>query len=589
LFFLTIAGRFCVMLAVAFTIALFAQPPQSAQAGDATEALIRRIQGAVEAGTDSAERVTLLGLRRANPSDRTALLALATLDRLVYQDDEAERGYSAVMKGGRDELTAYALLGLGALGTQQARLADAEPLLRQSAGWLEQNGRRKGATQALIVLGIVRSRSVGLDSALAILGSAARVIPRDDVWLRSLLDCNVIMIRVRKAEPRAPILARPTADAAVRSGNMRAAATCLAALAQDYERRTLMDSALATFTEVAALQRAARNFAALAGTRQWQGFVLLSRGRYPEARAMLNEALALGEQTRSDGVVSWASLSLADLSLTFGDLVSAGSHARKAAVSFEATGDRWGLLISRMHAGDVALLSRSFPAAREAYEQVAHDSKDVSPTVAVHARGRLAFTGLLEGDASEAERHLDIARRLSIELDMPEWRLEDTYTRALIALQRGQLAESDKMLQQLRSMLPSGDLLHVDVLTRLAEVHVRAGEPARAEADLISAGALVDGWRASLSQRELRAAVLQARRMDWDRDLGFATVIHHIARAGRDGAAFQMSEQRRARVMLEEVARRQSLSSRPAEALTLPALLSEADIRRVLPDSTAVS
>src|SRR5205085_9955113 len=50
--------------------------------------------------------------------------------------------------------------------------------------------------------------------------------------------------RVRKADPAVARQARPAAEAAKRAGNPRAAAACLAALAQDYERRTFVPRAL---------------------------------------------------------------------------------------------------------------------------------------------------------------------------------------------------------------------------------------------------------------------------------------------------------------------------------------------------------
>src|SRR5438105_2937482 len=76
--------------------------------------------------------------------------------------------------------------------------------------------------------------------------AAARRLAPDD-WVRTWVDCNALVARVRKGDPAVARLARASADAAKRAGNPRAAAACLAALAQDYERRTMIDSALATF------------------------------------------------------------------------------------------------------------------------------------------------------------------------------------------------------------------------------------------------------------------------------------------------------------------------------------------------------
>jgi hypothetical protein len=173
--------------------------------------------------------------------------------------------------------------------------------------------------------------------------TALRLAPSDDGWLRTLIVCNTLVVSVRRADPAVARVARSAAVAAQTAGNLRAAAACLAALAQDYERRTLMDSALATFDEVAALQRAARNFWSLAGTRQWQGYVLYAlKGEYVAGRDALNESVALAARTGALRVDAWVSLGLSETALIFGDLPASGAYGRHAASGFVATGDRWG-------------------------------------------------------------------------------------------------------------------------------------------------------------------------------------------------------------------------------------------------------
>ncbi len=580
------------MIASLLTIVLFAQLQQGPELSiDSADALVRRMQAAVEAGRGPAERSMWAPRVTPDSNDRTALLAVATLDRFLYRDADAERAYRAIV---RDQASpaafAYAVLGLGALRAQQARLAEAEPLLRDAARLLSRGRHSAGEAQALGTLAIVVSRTVSLDSAIATYAAALKRVPDGDGWLREWIACNALVARVRKADPEVARLARPTAEAAKRAGNPRAATACLAALAQDYERRTLIDSAMATFNEVAELQRATRNLSALAITRQWQGFVLYSlKNDFAAARAALAEALALGEQTGSVAAAAWASLDLAMLALTVGDLSSSGVYARRATALFASTGDRWGLLHARMYEGDVALLNRALGAARSAYEQVARDAGTVFPTLGVHARGRLAFVALFEGDVVDAKLATDAALRLSRTLEMPEWRQEDAYARALIALAEGRLAEAESHLHSLERILPPASLAErADVSTRLAEVYARGGDMVRAEAELTSAGALIDRWRATLSQRELQAAVVQTRNLDWDRDLGFATVVHLIAERGERAAAFRLSEQRRARVLLEHLAERQALATHVAAAAPATTVLPDAQVRRVLPESTAV-
>ena len=576
---------------VPLLVVFLAAGPSPHLSADSAEALVRRIQAAVEAGRAEAERAAWV---RERPRDDVAAerrtLALATLDRLTYRDADAEREYATLLHADsvRNDAFGYGLLGAGALRAQEARLAEAEPFLRRAVAALG-TASSAGTATALGTLAIVVSRTVSVDSALHVFDGALRAVPPRDNWLRSWIGCNVLVYaRVRRADPQVARLARPMADSAILAGNRRGAAACLAALAQDYERRTMIDSALATFGEVADLQRATRNLSALAVSRQWQGYVLSSRGQFGPARAALAEALSLGRQTGTVAAAAWASLGLSDLALTFGDLPASGAYARTASALFARTGDRWGALDARMHEGDVALLNRATGAARAAYEEVARNAPAIAPTNGVHARGRLAFVALFEGDLVDASRQFDSALSLSRALHMSEWRQEDTYGRAVLALQANRLQDAeDKLRARDKIVATYSPVEHADILTRLAEVHARRGEIARAEQDLGEAGAVVDRWRASLPERELRAAAVQARKIDWDRDLGFATTIHLIAHGGRVAAAFRLSEQRRARVLLESMAQRTAFAPGVTAVWPAAAIL-DADVRRVLPESTAV-
>jgi hypothetical protein len=578
------------VLATLLATALLSNAAPTGISRDSVEALVRRVQVAVEAGRESAERARLTALSAAVPTDRAALLALATLDRLTYRDADAERAYRALgARDSGDALAAYAILGLGLLRTQEARLTDAAPLLLRAAASLESTGYPAAAAVALTTLAMVLSRTVSLDSAEAVAARALRITPADDAWLRTLITCNTLLVRVRKADPRVGQDARAAAVAAQTAGNPRAAAACLAALAQDYERRTLIDSALATFKEVEALQRATRNLGALAGTLQWQGYVLYAlKGEFPAGRELLTEALALGKRTGALTAAAWASIGLSDMAMIFGDLPASGSYARQAGSMFVTTGDRWGMVQSRMHEGDVALLGGALPAARAAHEQVVRDAAAMAPTLVVFAHGRLAAEALLEGDATEAERELDTARRMALELRMPEWRQDDAYARAMLALKRGRLVEAEARLRTLDKFLRPDEVFErSELFIRLAEVRMRRHDLDGAERNLVLSNALVDRWRATLTQRELQSAVVQARRRDWDRDLSFATIIHEIARSGRTSVAFALAEQRRSRVLLDRLAQRQVLARVPTAAV-VPSVLSDTAVRRLLPESTAV-
>ena len=569
-------------------VLLYAQALQPAALGHDLEAVVRQAQSAVEAGRDSSERVYWTG-RLEIDGDR-ARLAGATIDRLTYRYADALRHYSALADDAhaRPSTRAYARLGLALTHLQRGRLRDAEPLLRQAVHQLAGPDAAAGRTTALLHLALVVERTVSVDSALATYRLAEEQLPPGDAWLRSLLRCNTLVARVRSADRGAAALAREESRAALRAGNGRAAAACLAALAQDQERRTWQDSAIQTFEEVAALQRRSRNLSALAVTRQWLGYVQRAKGDLVEARRALEEAVSLGRRTETVAAAAWAELTLADLALSFGDIPSAGRYARSAVATFDSTGDRAGLIIARRLEGDAAMLNGSFTAARAAYEHVLRDAPAVFPTVAVHARGRLATVARLEGDWQAAEDMMNFSLAEARRLDMTRWSRDDAYERAMLALARGHLDEAAERLQALDTEFAERDFAsRSDVLTRLGEVHIRAGRAEEGEAALVLAGDLIDDLRDALPDRELRASVVEARYLDWDRDLGFATALAGLATAGRVPAAFRLSEQRRARLLLEGLVRRQALAGLAA-APDSHALGGDDELRRLIPDSTAV-
>jgi len=573
MFFELIAGGFVAM---------------SASAGGNVDALVRREQAIAEAGRESSERSRLVQRLTVAPADRAALLALATLDRFCYRDVDAEREYRSLADG-HDELADYAVLGLGLLRAQESRLIDATPLLHNAATALQRDREPSAEAEALTALGSVLSRTQSLDSAAALDRLALQIIPPADVWLRSLITCNTLLVEVRRADPRVVEYARSYAAAARTAGNPRAAAACLAALAQDYERRTLIDSALATFKEVEAIQRATRNLGGLAGTLQWRGYMLYAeKGNAPEARELLTSALALGRRTSALTAAAWAAIDLSDLAMTFGDLRASGTYAREANSMFVTTGDRWGMAEARMHEGDVALLNGNLFAARSAHEQVVKDAAAIAPSFVVHAHGRLAAIAVMEGNPDEAERELDLANRMSVELRMTEWRQEDAYNRALVALSRGKLDEAEQRLRLLDRLLPPDTAaVRADLYIRLAEVSLRRHDIDGAVRNLVVSNDLVDRWRAMLTERDLQLAVVQAHGFDWDPDLSFATIIHEIALSGRASIAFTLAEQRRARVLLEHLTQREVLARMPARSKGSP-VLSDSAVQRLLPESTAV-
>ncbi|MCU0616547.1 MAG: CHAT domain-containing protein [Gemmatimonadaceae bacterium] len=548
---------------------------------------VRDVQRHVEAGQVSALRFAVDARVRAAPEDRRALLRRATLDRLTYRVDVSARTYQALADGS-DEVAAHARLGAALLALQEFRLPEADRLLRLAAAEFARLRDAHGQAQALGHLGMTVGRLVSLDSAAAVYATAQRLAPEDQ-WLRLLLRCQALTVEVRRTRPRAAEEARTLVAKALAAGNPRAATACLSAVGQDFERRTLPDSALAVFAEVADIQRRTGNLAGLAVTRQWQGYVFQSRGRYGEARAALEEAVALGERTRAHAATAWAALNFAQIALTLGDMTTAGRYARTARTRFAELGDRWGQMSARAYEGEVALLTGDAAAARASFEEVARLAPDVQPSMSVHALGRLAFASLLDGDAVGALSELDSAARLARRLDMPAWLLEeDVYGRARVALQQRDFDTAIALLRRLLQTLPADQRgARADVYARLAEAAVGKGDVPAAERELRAAASVVDSLRADPSRSAFRRAVLNARHLDWDRDLGFATVVAGLVEAGRIASAFTFAEQRRARVLLEQLLRRRATTDAP-QSVPYPLVTVDSIARTRVPAGTAL-
>jgi hypothetical protein len=90
------------MLATLLATALLSTAVPTEISRDSVEALVRRVQVAVETGRESAERARLTARRAAVPTDRHALLALATggaLPGLVKSTCSAGTEPATVIRG----------------------------------------------------------------------------------------------------------------------------------------------------------------------------------------------------------------------------------------------------------------------------------------------------------------------------------------------------------------------------------------------------------------------------------------------------------------------------------------------------------
>jgi hypothetical protein len=172
------------------------------------------------------------------------------------------------------------------------------------------------------------------------------------------------------------------------------------------------------------------------------------------------------------------------------------------------------------------------------------------------------------------------------------------YYDALLALGTGRPNDARRALDRSqRAASRSGEGPSYLQLARVAEAEALLGRLDSAEAKLRSAMAIFERYRATRETREQRLAALAVIGDDGDADVGIATVVAALARAGRIPAAFEFAERTKARELLDGMARREALrdpgSDRPqareaalARVYTRPVTLAE--VQAALPESTAI-
>ena len=172
------------------------------------------------------------------------------------------------------------------------------------------------------------------------------------------------------------------------------------------------------------------------------------------------------------------------------------------------------------------------------------------------------------------------------------------YYDALLALGTGRPNDARQALDRSqRAGARSGDGPTYLQLARAAEAEALLGRLDTAEVKLRTAMGMFERYRVTRETREQRLAALGVAGDDGDPDVGVATVVAALARAGRTASAFDFSERTKARELLDGMARREALrdpsTDRPrareaalAKVYTRPVTLAE--LQAALPESTAV-
>jgi len=160
------------------------------------------------------------------------------------------------------------------------------------------------------------------------------------------------------------------------------------------------------------------------------------------------------------------------------------------------------------------------------------------------------------GDWTAARTHFGEAETVARAHGLMAYVPQLEYEYGVVALHEGNLVEAER---RFRAMLASTsgvtDLDRYAARSRIAQIHVAQGDVARAERELIDATNAMDSLRAALNDRELRVLAFQAHKGYDETEVGFASIIAGLVAGGRVDGALALAERRRARELLDHLAR----------------------------------
>ena len=576
--------------------ALSAAPMQAQR--ESPQVVERQARQAVEAGRPDSVRAIWAARTRADAADRAARLGLATLSDLGYDFPDAAARYRALtdtVASPPDRFAAYAQLAWGRMDELRGAMSDAEARYPLARALARRTGDRITEAMVLASQSFLRANAISLESGLATLDTADRVLGED-----APLD-----IRSDFARRRATLLAvqlapatRATVEQALRlarrARDRRAEANAMRALALHHRMRSFPDSARAALDTTAALQRAARDRRALAETLTRIANEFLGERRLGDARTMLLEARAEARASHNDFALASSETGLGALALRVHDLPAAIDHLKRAEALNVAAKDTASLVVVQnyqvMALLDAGLLDSAW-ALQHAVLAHYERSNEIPELVVSHRV--LANIALAQRRYDLARRELDTAEALVRRAAIPAARPPLWFDRARLAHRTGRDAEAVALLTRYVGSLRDGDgVARWDAEVHLAEIDARQGRASTAARRLAAATEALESWRASQSDSTLRLLAFQAStHEESDRDAYFAAAVSALSERGEVAAAFEQAERRRARTLAERIvqadAMRAGASPRVAHARTATSA-SARDVSAALPDDATV-
>lgn len=572
------------------------QPSLPSQPG----AVVRAAERAVATRRAAAVRQQWVSRLRRDPNDRLARLGVAAFARLVYDYPAADSFARPLIARGAtrpDGIAAWARIETATAHAQQWRFRESDSLLALAVNEAATAGDGGAQGVALARMAVLRGRTQGVDSGLALLDRAAKVLPPRDSTGRALALAYRAQLILARGTPGAGPIADSALRLARRTGAARIEGLTYNILGREQLRVRRADSAEALFGRAVDRLREAGDLAGYAGSLQWRGYLLRSRGELGAAERDLRAGLAVGP-IAGLVVLGWTQMGLGEVEMALNDWAAARRHLATSRALLDSAQDRWGKATATQLEASVRWAVRDWGGADSllrAAEMELAQSGNTSQILNTRVE-RLRYA-LARRDWPRAAEMLALARDSTMRGRSAAW-VDLDYYEALLALGTGRPNAARRALDRSqREGARSGYLPTYLQLARAAEAEALLGNLDEAEAKLRSAMTRFERYRASQSTREQRLAALSVAGDAGDPDVGVATVVAALARGGRSEVAFDFAERMKARELLDGMTRREALRTPVADRpegreATLAGVYTQpvtvAELRSALPDSTAV-
>ena len=526
---------------------------------------------AVEARTTAEPRQRWSAAERGDP---LASLGLATLDRLEYDYDGAERRYRTLTtKRASDAITAWAHLGRAEALDTRGRMAEADSAFDRAI--VTARAAHDRAAEALALLGVSFPRTVGIgvEAGLATLDSAARLLDLNDAEGQALLHQKRAVLFAVTQNPEAQREGRECLTLARRAASKRIEGHCLRALALDYKLRAVNDSGMIVVQDAERALEAAGDRSYLAETLLRESDLLLADAAYGRARVILAKARVEAEASHNELALSSVEVGIGSVLLRVGELAEAARHLARAKMLFEKQGDEGGVMMTRGWQASVRRETGDLDGARADSRATVEWFRRIGDAAEEHeALRQLSGIEMLRGDYAAAARVLADARALASREGRQGWQRALLHDEAQLALARGDLGAAERGFRRYLATRDTADhVRRYAARARLADIRARRGDLAGAERELVDATDEIDAWRASQTSRDLRVLAFQvSTSYELGVDASVARTIAALAAGGRAEAAFRLGERRRARELAGALLRAEGLrTGERAEEVTV--------------------